>query len=131
MKNITFTGIIIAASMLLSACDPQPARQKPAQGGGMRGPKADPTETIDTKPKAEKKKEPKLESETPSTTDETPKAENKTPSPVANPEYGKKADGKVGFIESPYAPGKLIDVRALPPGTEIECPYTKKPLLVP
>jgi hypothetical protein len=53
------------------------------------------------------------------------------PPPAANPEYGKKSDGKPGFIESPYAPGKLIDVRGLPPGTEIECPYTRRALLVP
>lgn len=127
MKNIIFTGTIIAASMLLSACDPQPLRQKPAPGG-MR----EPAPTSEIKPKTEKKKEPKLEEEKPAGDIENPKPKTDAPNtPVTNPEYGKKSEGKAGFIESPYAPGKLIDVRGLPPGTEIECPYTKKPLLVP
>lgn len=129
MKNYSFAGTIIAASILLSACDPQPIRQKPAQGGGLRGP----AHTYTEAPRVEKRNEPKANEETSETIVETPKSETKTPPPppVANPEYGKKSEGKVGFIESPYAPGKLIDVRGLPPGTEIECPYTKKALLVP
>lgn len=126
MKNTIFTGSIIAAwSMLLSACDPQPVRQKPARGAA-----AEPAPTTEVKPKVEKKNEPKIEAEAPVPEVENPKIEAPAPA-VSNPEYGKKSEGKAGFIESPYAPGKLIDVRALPPGTEIECPYTKKALLVP
>ena len=36
-----------------------------------------------------------------------------------------------GFIESPFANGKLIDVRGLRSGTEVECPYTGRAFLVP
>lgn len=53
------------------------------------------------------------------------------PPPVAQPTLAKKVEGKPGFVESPFAQGKLIDVRGLPPGTEIECPYTKRPIAIP
>lgn len=132
MKNLILTGTILTAAMLFTACDPQPARQKPAHaGGGMREPATEKTPSTDERLKTEKK-EPKLDSENPAINGEHAKPETKIPPVgVPNPEYGKKAEGKAGFIESPYAPGKLIDVRGLPPGTEIECPYTRKPLLVP
>ena len=131
MKNLIFTGTILAASMLLSACDPKPRTNKPARGTAMREP-AEPTEVTEPKPKTEKIKTPKVDID-----DSTPSVDHKpdnkpVPPPTpANPEYGKKSEGKPGFIESPYAAGKLIDVRGLPPGTEIECPYTRRPLLVP
>lgn len=128
MKNLTLSATIIAASMLFSACDPQPPRKKPA-AGGMREPAPEPV--VETKPKKEKKEEEANTAEV-NPVIETPKPETKpVPPPTANPEYGKKTEGKPGFIESPYSPGKLIDVRGLPPGTEIECPYTRRPLLVP
>lgn len=57
---------------------------------------------------------------------------NPVPPPVVSaPAFAKKVEGKPGFVESPYAQGKLIDVRGLPPGTEIECPYTKRPIAIP
>lgn len=131
MKNLIFTGTILAATLLLSACDPQRARNKSARGNpNSRDPGAQVGEGAELKtPKLENAKPPKEEIEEPA-----PVVEHTTkpvPPPTQNPEYGKKADGKPGFIESPYAPGKLIDVRGLPPGTEIECPYTRRPLLVP
>ncbi len=127
MKNFTLCATVIVSSMLFSACDPQPPRKKPAPGG-MREPAAVPP--VETKPKQEKKEE--INDPIANPVIETPKPETKpVPPPTANPEYGKKTDGKPGFIESPYATGKLIDVRGLPPGTEIECPYTRRALLVP
>lgn len=137
MKNLALTGTAIAATLLFSACDPQTARTtKPARGATSTEPEKPTTEKVKPTPKApkkEKKEEPKIESgeSTPSASTE-PKTESKpVPAPTSNPEYGKKSDGKPGFIESPYSAGKLIDVRGLPPGTEIECPYTRRPLLVP
>ncbi len=58
---------------------------------------------------------------------------NPVPPPPANVPipFATKAEGKPGFVVSPYAAGKLIDVRGLPPGTEIECPYTKRPIAIP
>lgn len=132
MKNLIFTGTILAASMLLSACDPKPRSNKPARGNAPREPE-EPTEITEYKPKTERIRTPKVDVEdsTPSVDSNKPETKPVPPPSVANPEYGKKSEGKPGFIESPYSAGKLIDVRGLPPGTEIECPYTRRPLLVP
>ena len=134
MKNFALTGTIIAATMLFSACDPQPARTKPARGAESEKPKEEkPKSTAPKPPKKEKKADPQIESNDPTpTASADPKPDSKpVPTPTSNPEYGKKTEGKPGFIESPYSAGKLIDVRGLPPGTEIEDPYTRRPLLVP
>ena len=66
--------------------------------------------------------------------DPTPveKKGNIPPAPTANPEYAIKVDGKPGYVKSPYdTQGRLIDVRGLPPGTEAECPYSRRTFLVP
>ncbi len=45
---------------------------------------------------------------------------------------GKKIPGKPGFLTSPFAPeAGEIDVRGLPPGTEIKDPHTGKHFFVP
>ena len=65
--------------------------------------------------------------------DPTPAEKKKIPdAPVkSNPEYAPKSD-KPGYVSSPYDPQhRLIDVRGLPPGTEAECPYTRRTFLVP
>lgn len=48
-------------------------------------------------------------------------------------EYGKKVDGKPGFVTSPYAGqhSGYVDVRGYPPGTEVRDPYTGRSFLVP
>jgi hypothetical protein len=64
---------------------------------------------------------------------ETPKEPEKpaTQNPTGTVPYAIKVPGKPGFLTSPYAEGKMVDARGLPPGMEIECPYTKRPILVP
>ena len=71
----------------------------------------------------------------------TPPAETAaaTPAPVAAPTkvakgdypYGVPVPGKPHLVESPYSPGKYIDVEGFPPGTEVKDPYTDKIFLVP
>jgi hypothetical protein len=74
------------------------------------------------------------------TVEQTP-VEKKTdviPPPPSGPsiqpaQYGIKVEGKAGYIRSPYSGDqRLIDVRGLPPATEIEDPYTPgRTILVP
>jgi len=71
----------------------------------------------------------------------TPPAETvaSSPPPTAAPTkvakgdypYGIPVPGKPHLVESPYSPGKYIDVEGFPPGTEVKDPYTDKIFLVP
>ena len=46
--------------------------------------------------------------------------------------YGTPVPGKPGFATSPHAPfAGYVDLRGFPAGTEVKCPYTSKPFLVP
>jgi hypothetical protein len=45
--------------------------------------------------------------------------------------YGKPVPGKPHVVESPFSPGKYVDVEGFPPGTEVKDPYTGKIFLVP
>ena len=44
--------------------------------------------------------------------------------------YGIPVPGKPGLVESPYSPGKYVDVRGYKPGTEIKDPFKQKIFLV-
>ena len=71
----------------------------------------------------------------------TPPPVASSPPPVAPPPtkvvakgdypYGIPVPGKPHLVESPYSPGKYIDVEGFPPGTEVKDPYTDKIFLVP
>ncbi len=45
--------------------------------------------------------------------------------------YGAKVPGKEGHVYSPYAKDKVVDVRDIPHGTKVYCPFTNKIFLVP
>ncbi|HET9418727.1 MAG TPA: hypothetical protein VFO30_05245 [Chthoniobacterales bacterium] len=45
--------------------------------------------------------------------------------------YGIPVPGKPHVVESPFSPGKYVDVEGFPPGTEVKDPYTGKIFLVP
>jgi hypothetical protein len=68
-----------------------------------------------------------------------PQVPTSAPPPAAPPTkvakgdypYGIPVPGKPHLVESPYSPGKYIDVEGFPPGTEVKDPYTDKIFLVP
>lgn len=70
----------------------------------------------------------------PTTTETAP-----APAPPAPPTKAAKGDhpygipvpGKPHVVESPFSPGKYVDVEGFPPGTEVKDPYTGKIFLVP
>jgi hypothetical protein len=46
--------------------------------------------------------------------------------------YGTPVPGKQGFVTSPFSPdGGYVDVRGVPPGTEVKDPYSGKTFLTP
>lgn len=53
-----------------------------------------------------------------------------TPPPSSN-SYPTAKRTKAGFVESPFAPGREIDVREMRSGQKARCPYTQKVFLVP
>ena len=130
MKRFILSMLSLSVAVGLSACDKHKhnPRQKPVPGPMVAEEKRPSPngEDGDLAPSEKKKKDEVV--------DPTPAAKNKVPPPPTpnNPEYATKAEGKPGYVQSPYDPQhRLIDVRGLPPGTEAECPYTRRTFLVP
>ena len=130
MKSFAFAGIALAAAVSFTACDPKPhGRPEPAPGPQSRQPTRPGSATLPPD-------EVKVKTEETTTTETKPNSGNVIPEPTPqrkNPEYGIKIEGKTGYVKSPYdSQGRPIDVRGLPPGTEVEDPYTPgRTLLVP
>jgi hypothetical protein len=129
MKPFAFAGLALAAALSFTACDPKPRSQpEPAAGPQKVQPKpGDPTLPPDSDP----------DPRTAPQDGPNPKPQGNVIPPATtqprNPEYGIKIEGKTGYVKSPYdTQGRPIDVRGLPPGTEVEDPYTPgRTLLVP
>ena len=67
-----------------------------------------------------------------------PENTSSTPAPAAPTKvakgdypYGIPVPNKPHLVESPYSPGKYVDVEGFAPGTEVKDPYTQKIFLVP
>lgn len=45
--------------------------------------------------------------------------------------FGLPVPGKKGFVYSPFDKTQMVDVRGIPPGKKVRCPYTSKIFLVP
>jgi hypothetical protein len=107
-----------------------PALGRTNFGNGDRGPQPAPADTDDAGTPDDNPPDDAADTTPPPVTPPTNTVP--PPPPVNQPiPFATKAEGKPGFVVSPYAAGKLIDVRGLPPGTEIECPYTKRPIAIP
>jgi hypothetical protein len=121
-----------------TACNPEGERKNNAHRFGYR-PGDQPPAGDETQPA-----QPGDMSATGGTTETTPAPRTETkPPPNAEPPtrkdypYAKPVKDKPGFVISPYAPySGYVDVRGIPPGEEVACPYTstdkvKKIFLVP
>lgn len=131
MKSLAFAGLAIAAAVSFTGCDPKPrGRQEPAPGPQHQ---AQPRPGSATLPPDGGETKPKTEEVV--TTETKPHTGNVIPEPTPrkNPEYGIKIDKQPGYMKSPYdAQGRKIDISGLPPGTEVEDPFTPgRTLLVP
>ena len=133
MKRLIFSVISLATALSFSACDPKVKvrRDKPVPV---------PKDIDDPRSVTKQNRDPddlpppdkKRHIEDPDPVPPVKRIENIPPPPKNNPEYAIKADGKPGYVQSPYdGQHRLIDVRGLPPGTEAECPYTRRTFLVP
>ncbi len=129
MKNVlnTIVGLAVAAT-LISACATKetPAPEEPPQ-----------QEKISNQ--ASRSQVPVRSTPTP--TPGRPSAEEFQVTPVSTPtptpevkDYpsGVSVSDRPGYVRSPYAPDLgLVDVRGIPPGTEVRDPYTGRIFLVP
>jgi hypothetical protein len=137
LKTASRLCIITAASIVGTACrDESDYRHRPARRA-YREPEPEEEEEHrpETEPEPRDSREPAGEAPTLETNPQEvpPPPQNPVPQPVVgNPQFGIKVPNKPGFIKSPYTGDeRLIDVRGLPPSSEIECPYTKRSMLVP
>ncbi|MEO6753936.1 MAG: hypothetical protein ABIP85_19315 [Chthoniobacteraceae bacterium] len=128
MNRFILSILSLAVAVSVGACNKNSnPRRKPVPGPNVAEEKKPAHYEDDDAP-------PKRKPERDEVVDPTPAVKNKIPdAPVKlNPEYANKAEGKPGYVSSPYDPQhRLIDVRGLPPGTEAECPYTRRTFLVP
>jgi hypothetical protein len=126
-------SFILLAALVLSACtdyEDQPPR-------GVRHPVAKyPAEGSAAAPATQQPFNPNAPPEN------APREENASPPPPPAPPtstkvtkgdfpYGIPVPGKPHLVESPYSPGKYIDVEGFGPGQEVKDPYTGKIFLVP
>lgn len=139
MNRTISTAALFATALLMTGClDPAPRRSRSAYADTRtnyddrgddrrhRDRDADRDEADDDAAGDTAPPPPPTEPEQPA-----PPTKVAPPEPTGPVPYAIKAPGKPGFVTSPFAEGKLIDVRGLPPGTEFECPYTKRPIQVP
>lgn len=97
---------------------------------------APPDITTTVPPEPEKKPEPDtaFTSPPPTKTDSEPAPATSTSTKPAAPEqlpFGLPVPSKKGFVYSPFDKTQMVDVRGIPPGKKVRCPYTSKIFLVP
>jgi hypothetical protein len=124
---------VVTVTVLLAACQnpaPPPVAHKHP---GFNGPQQPTDEPPEAPAHADATEPAKPDAETKPDAHQTPTNDTGTaPAKVGNFEYGKPVPGKPGYVTSPYAPySGYVDVRNIPPGTEVKDPYTQKTFLVP
>ncbi len=124
-------SLLSLAALLISSCsdvDEPPARVKrvakyPAEGQPQQYPPQQ--QPFNPNGPAQTENAPREET-APAPAPAAPTVKSKGDYP-----YGIPVPGKKNLVESPFSPGKYVDVEGFPPGTEVKDPYTQKIFLVP
>jgi hypothetical protein len=111
---------------------PSPANSSPAdplsrrslgEDGSPSPPPASPRSSQPPTPNSQPSSDSRADHRSP-TTDHAPDTSDSLPKGIVVP-------NKPGFVQSPYDPKFIIDVRGFPPGTLVNDPNTNKPFRVP
>jgi len=125
MKSLSW--LALPALLIFASCtDEPPVRHRTARFPAANVPPVEQPYNPDQPPPP-----PPLEAENPAP--ETAESAAPTRPTKGDYPYGIAIPNEPGFVMSPYAPGKKVDVRGMPPGMEVKDPYTdfKKIFLVP
>jgi hypothetical protein len=128
MKPFRWLGLLTAFALISCTEDEPPVRHRPARypsepiQGEQQPQPFNPNQPPSPPPETQ-----------PETTPETAESAAPTRPTKGDYPYGIQIPGEPGFVMSPYSPGKKVDVRGMPPGTEVKDPYTdyKKIFIVP
>lgn len=123
-------SILLLTAFLISACEEEPppahVRHQAARYPEVR-PQEYPPEQQPFNPNAPPTPSPGVEA----VAAPTPTAAPTRAAAKGDHPYGIPVPGKPHVVESPFSPGKYVDVEGFPPGTEVKDPYTGKIFLVP
>lgn len=124
-------SILLLTGFLIAACqeEPPPPSHRFARYPATQQPAPYPPEQQPFNPNAPSATTPAPEVAPPMPTP-TPAPSTRTAARGDHP-YGIPVPGKPHVVESPFSPGKYVDVEGFPPGTEVKDPYTGKIFLVP
>ena len=126
-------SLLLLTALVVSSCDSVDESPRNAQQRAARYP-------ADTRPQQYPPQQQPFNPNGPAQPENASGAEGQTaPSQPAAPTkvakgdfpYGIPVPNKPHLVESPFSPGKYVDVEGFAPGTEVKDPYTGKIFLVP
>jgi hypothetical protein len=125
-------SLLLLTALVVSSCDsvdepPRNAQRRPGNYPADTRPQQYPPQQQPFNPNGPAQPENAARDEGPAT------SQPAAPTKVAKGDfpYGIPVPNKPHLVESPFSPGKYVDVEGFAPGTEVKDPYTGKIFLVP